>query len=56
MECLGDCVEDLVAAGPSEDVLQFGRQRFYNTGEYWDDELTEDEMDLICGVYKLYSK
>lgn len=56
MECLGDRVEDLVAAGPSEDVLRFGRQRFYKTGEYWDDELTEDEMDLICGVYKLYSK
>ena len=28
----------------------------YDESEFWDDGLTEAEMDLICGVYKLYSK
>lgn len=56
IEYLGDRAEHFVAHGPSDDVLRFGRQRFYNGGEFWDDDLTETEMDLICGVYKLYSK
>ena len=56
METIGDHAEDLVGHGPSDDVLRFGTPHLYNGGEYWDDDITEAEMDLICGVYKLYSK
>ena len=39
-----------------DDVLKFGSKICYNGNEFWDDGLNEAEMDLICGVYKLYSK
>ena len=29
---------------------------YYGGNQFWDDGLAENEMDLICGVYKLYSK
>ena len=29
---------------------------YYSGNQFWDDGLAENEMDLICGVYKLYSK
>ncbi|KAF7365943.1 hypothetical protein MVEN_00469700 [Mycena venus] len=39
--------------GPSDDVTYHGvhliNKRFDET--YWDDQLTADELDLICGVY-----
>ena len=28
----------------------------YGGNQFWDDALTENELDLICGVYKLYSE
>ena len=56
METIGEHTEDLVSHGPSDDVLRFGTSKHYNGGEFWDDKLTEAKMDLICGVYKLYSK
>ena len=56
IEVLGDCAEDIVLNGPLDDVLKFGSKICYNGNEFWDDGLNEAEMDLICGVYKLYSK
>jgi hypothetical protein len=56
IEVLGDRAEDVVINGPSDDVLKFGSQMCYGENEYWDDGLDDAEMDLICGVYKLYSK
>jgi hypothetical protein len=48
-------VED-VCAGPSDSVFEDGIC-FWDGKEssvaYWDDKLTEDEIDLICGVYKV---
>lgn len=40
--------------GPSEIVFELGRCFAGNDGEnYWDDWLTDDEIDLICGVYQV---
>jgi len=45
-----------VGHGPSDDVLQFGHCQ-KSSGDpslgYWDDELTVEEIDLICGVYRV---
>ena len=51
-----DQAEDVVTNGPSDNALRFGRSMYYGSNQFWDDGLTENEMDLICGVYKLYSK
>ena len=56
IEVLGDCAEDVVINGPSDNVWKFGHNMYYNGNEFWDNGLNEVEMDLICGVYKLYSK
>ncbi|KAE9402071.1 hypothetical protein BT96DRAFT_782134, partial [Gymnopus androsaceus JB14] len=45
-----------VGLGPSDDVLQFGHcQKSCQDPSlgYWDDELTVEELDLICGVYRV---
>jgi len=42
----------VAADGPSETVSDFGRCFQGDDGEsYWDDWLTDEEVDLICGVY-----
>ena len=56
IEVLGDCAEDIVLNGPLDDVLRFGSKICYNRNKFWDSGLNEAEMDLVCGVYKLYSK
>ena len=56
IEVLGDCAEDIVLNGLLDDVLKFGSKICYNGNEFWHDGLNEAEMDLVCGVYKLYSK
>ncbi|KAK0464114.1 hypothetical protein IW261DRAFT_1347389 [Armillaria novae-zelandiae] len=47
---------DEVYLGPSSDVLKCG-VCFVADGEstpvFWDDALTDDEIDLLCGVYKI---
>ncbi|KAJ7473910.1 hypothetical protein B0H11DRAFT_1728787 [Mycena galericulata] len=45
--------EDIACLGPSEDILKAGR-RVSSEGEetaLWHEALTEEEVDLICGVY-----
>ena len=56
MEYFKDRAEDVVANCPSDDALRFGSSGYYGSNQFWDDGLTENETDLICGVYKLYSK
>ncbi|KAJ7602052.1 hypothetical protein DFH06DRAFT_1024353 [Mycena polygramma] len=43
----------LVAIGPSDEVFDTGLRLWDGQGQtaYWDDSLTADEIDLICGVY-----
>lgn len=45
----------LVLAGPSDDALARGQSLRPTAGgpEYFDDELTSNELDLICGVYQV---
>jgi hypothetical protein len=44
--------------GPSDDVFEYGDviTSDLNGEELWDDALSEDELDLICGVYKVQTQ
>ncbi|KAJ7676145.1 hypothetical protein B0H17DRAFT_945641 [Mycena rosella] len=55
--CLARLVvdEDLASLGPSGEVFETGA-RFWDGRSltaYWDDALTDQEIELICGVYKI---
>jgi hypothetical protein len=39
--------------GPSEDVLDYGTAIQLSGDYYWDDDLSADEEQIICGVYKI---
>ena len=42
--------------GPSENLSEHGGLLSLSSGEQlWDDELSDAELDLICGVYKVYT-
>jgi len=42
--------------GPSENVLEHGSLLTLPSGnQLWDDDLSDAELDLICGVYKVYT-
>jgi hypothetical protein len=55
MASIGSPAETIVSNGPSQEVFSYGRslQDPEASGMMWDDELTEAEVDLICGVYKV---
>lgn len=44
---------DKVLVGPSDEVADNARVFSVGSDTYVDDDLSEDEMDLICGVYKV---
>lgn len=44
---------ELVLEGPSPYFEWSGRCRFVGKLDFWDDDLTTEEMDLICGVYTI---
>ncbi|KAJ6620877.1 hypothetical protein B0H10DRAFT_1791071, partial [Mycena sp. CBHHK59/15] len=47
--------DDVACLGPTADVFDTG-VRFWDgqsSTAYWDDELTAQEIDLICGVYQV---
>ena len=41
--------------GPSPEVFQTGNWFLSDRAYLWDDELSEDELNLICGVYKVFT-
>ncbi len=46
--------EEVVLSGPSRRVTQIGGvHRMVDVDELWDEVLTEDQIDIICGVYKV---
>jgi hypothetical protein len=46
---------EVALGGPSPEVFQTGHW-FLSEGAYlWDDELSDDELNLICGVYKVFT-
>lgn len=53
MDSIGDEAEALVVQGPcSEDE---GHRRYIDIGggsRLWDDEMSEEELDVVCGVYR----
>jgi hypothetical protein len=42
-------------AGPSEHVFDYGKCVRAECGDLWDDDLSVDELDLISGVYKVFT-
>lgn len=48
---------EYVMAGPSEEVCATTSSMKIKglNGQYFDDELTSDEVDIVCGVYKIYT-
>ncbi|KAK0421492.1 hypothetical protein EV421DRAFT_1748158, partial [Armillaria borealis] len=46
--------EDFVTSGPSSRVTEVGGCYKTEDGdELWDEMLTDDQMEVICGVYKV---
>ncbi|KAJ7437530.1 hypothetical protein FB451DRAFT_1305503 [Mycena latifolia] len=47
--------EDLASLGPSNEVFMTGVRLWdgQSSTAYWDDTLTDQEIDLICGVYEI---
>jgi hypothetical protein len=45
----------VASAGPLDDVFNYGSciKSNFDGVELWDDDLSEDELNLICGVYKV---
>jgi hypothetical protein len=58
LESTGRSVEELILDGPSYEVLDCGNSILPvgSNEELWDDNLSESETDLICGVYKIIGK
>jgi hypothetical protein len=45
--------DERVLKGPSEEVLVRGKRLdLVNEADWWDDELSDMDMDIICGVYE----
>ncbi|PIL26011.1 hypothetical protein GSI_11765 [Ganoderma sinense ZZ0214-1] len=56
VEVLGGDWRELPLAGPSEDIYDYGQAFVPERGDnYYDDALSSDELDVICGVYKVYT-
>jgi hypothetical protein len=51
-EVLGNTLDEYVLLGPSEEAQSFGTyvELSPQEREGWDDDLSEDELDFICGV------
>ena len=56
VEVLGGDWRPLASTGPSEDVYVYAQAFVPERGDYYyDDALSSDELDVICGVYKVYT-
>ena len=58
LESTGRSVEALALDGPSYEALDHGNSILHSGSNevLWDDDLSESESDLICGVYKIIGK
>lgn len=45
-----------VLIGPTEDFFIHRDVWWTDNQEFWDDRLTEEEVEIICGVYKVVSR
>ena len=48
-------LNNTVLMGPSQDVFSEGSFLSSADGYLWDDTLSEDDLEVICGVYKVYT-
>jgi hypothetical protein len=57
LESFGLPAEEIVRNGPSQEVLTYGISvtNPQTSNILWDDELTEEEKDLICGVCQVFT-
>jgi hypothetical protein len=57
LECIGAPGQEIVVNGPSREVFTHGTSLhdLQSSGTMRDDTLTEAEMDLMCGVYIVYT-
>ena len=47
---------NVVLVGPTDEVFVHGDVVCFDTNlECWDDKLTDEDANLICGVYKVYT-
>jgi hypothetical protein len=58
LESTGRSVETLALNGPSYEALDHGNSILHSGSNevLWDDDLSESESDLICGVYKIIGR
>ncbi|KAK0492852.1 hypothetical protein EDD18DRAFT_1357214 [Armillaria luteobubalina] len=50
----GSHLEELVITGPSVRVTEIGDVHHTAEGDkLWDEKLTDDQIDIICGIYKV---
>jgi hypothetical protein len=58
LESIGAPANEIVSDGPSQQAHTYGtsiQDAKSSDVMMWDDELTEAEMDLMCGVYKVFT-
>jgi hypothetical protein len=57
LESIGVPAEEIVSDGPSEEVFTHGTciTNLRTSDVLWDDELSEEEKDLMCGVYRVFT-
>ena len=54
LEILGSGAAERAVSGPSEDIYSFGQEFLPEQGNpFYDDYLMPNEIDIVCGVYKL---
>ncbi|KAI0640347.1 hypothetical protein C8Q79DRAFT_921824 [Trametes meyenii] len=53
LEILGDDARQRAVEGPSKDIFQYAQEVRSGQESYFDDALTAEEIDIICGTYKV---
>jgi hypothetical protein len=57
LESIGVPAEEIVSDGPSEEVFTHSTciTNLQTSDVLWDDKLSEEEKDLMCGVYQVFT-
>ncbi|KAF8841897.1 hypothetical protein BDN67DRAFT_900489, partial [Paxillus ammoniavirescens] len=50
---LGDHMRIALCDGPTEDILNYGTAIQLGGDHYWDNKLSADEEQIICGMHKI---
>ena len=52
---IASVLDNAVLMGPSQDVFSEGSFLSPADGYLWDNTLPEDDLEVVCGVYKVYT-